>query len=370
MKKIAIVLLSLLICSPVFGAYSGLKRALGIAGKVAYGGYLLYPGVKSSINKYNLMKIIENDSPKVDENTAKEVRESLKQRGIKNTDNIAVYQSNIRVAAYMDFRRAFGPKAIVIGHSWEQLDPAEKNVSFGHEGSHIKNNDQLVIETYNWLTRPMGHAIYYLALKHPILRVTQAITSSKTVGTLISATSRIVTTETTHQTLLGKPYWALFRAQELRSDTDLIDDPNELISLGNLLLDEGYFIRLNEEIEMDRAHPHPLKRVANCFEKSKKLIPKKNLSTDEDLYRKKWQELEDKMDKSDRSLESLAIKSNTLFNLYFNTSDEIIEASEYPNPLKHSLECCEQAKKLQEEKARELLEKHLAQITNAQQDES
>ncbi len=84
----------------------------------------------------------------------------------------------------------------------------------------------------------------------------------------------------------------------------------------------------------------------------------------------KWQELEDKMDKSDRSLESLAIKSNTLFNLYFNTSDEIIEASEYPNPLKHSLECCEQAKKLQEEKARELLEKHLAQITNAQQDES
>ena len=352
MKKIAIALLSLLFCLPAFGAYQGFKKALG---KAVYGAYLVYPGIKSSINNHQLMNIIENDSYTARDEITREVRENLKQRGIKKTDNIKVFKSNlINPAAYVDLRIFGRPKSIALGASWESLDPTQRSIIGAHEGSHVKWDDMLVRQGYPWVTRPIGHIAYALALRHPIAMLTQKLASSKKIGTMIRGAAQIATTETIHKKLSSEPYLTLCRAQELRSDTDLLKDHSELISSGNMWL--NFYLRApTEMIEKDRQHPHPLKRSINSWQKGKKLIPKEVLSIDRNSYITLSQELEEQKDEFNNDTQSLGAKGNRWLNLYLNTPDEVIKESKYQNPLDRSLECYKQVKFLTEEKQKQII---------------
>jgi len=272
LKKIAITLLSLLLCSPAFGAYQSAKKALSIAGKSAYGLFLVYPGMKDAHGCWQKTKEFEKLDPAVEE-IRNEVQEKLKNHGFESTKIITTNNLNSSVATTFDWSYYGLPRYLQVTDQWEKFEPNIRSGILRHEIAHIENQDLALRSSAVWASGTIGHFVYSLALKSPTIRISKSISSlcgHRVIGTIAKGIAQLATVEGIRRIILDKPYNALVRAQEKRADLS-VTNLNEILALAKLN-SHIYLNTPDEKLALDRQHPHFLERIVYFHEQAKKEI--------------------------------------------------------------------------------------------------
>ncbi len=246
MKKIAIVLLSLSLCSPVFGMNRGFKRALDIAGKVACGGLFFGPGF---LRTYGMHMQPDNSSwSPASKDLEKKAKHFAQEKNIDVTNlQVKTYHTGyycdnpVKTEIKMTGNGKLS-KSIIIGTNFidnylpnaskEDRELAE-NALIKHGLFYLKDHTDIKASAMCWTSGILGYIAYSVLSKHPMARLAKAIPNA--TKTLFAA--KIITPVATalgiHFLMMTKLIMPYYKSSVTKADLS-IKDPKEVIALKTL----------------------------------------------------------------------------------------------------------------------------------------